>query len=818
MSRRHLAITLSLALSTLASPSQADEVAQLMEQQKSGQQDLLVKPQESGTPLSPPKVGQAVDTTGIWYHLRRHDAVAAEKELARLQSENPGWNPPEAVEKALESEKQRTAMDRYLNSLPPASREVETERQRRQSGTTTGRQRPNDVEIKRIFEELRDPSLSADRLAAIAAKKDEIPGLKSSLADAYLNHALVAASRGAEFDELSGDAEKAIALGHADVWLTLGWRLLDGGQAATAVKAFQAAGSSEAAIHGRVLALRAAGQLESAGNLACEQRRQSSRLTELCEDSLAERQLATYQSGDYRTSMVLGERLTQIDPERRSARTLLAWSAYRDADWQRAAQLFSGLYDEAPDGDLAQGLMESLRQSGNQAEIDVRIARGDSRFRDMVALETAATAFDRKQFDLVASLPGAPSSLTGRPAWSATSGFEVSDTTGNKGLGRLTIIAARQSAEGMVGDVRVGITAVATNLNTGRPMPWSSMGALPYSVNSAIRPFVDLGDPTSAADVWQPVISLRRESPDWTITSRLSTTPLSGALESRPTGDFAVTHYMDPVIVTGKLFSDDVAGSMLSFNGLRDPLTSQYWGRVTDNGAGLQAIFLPVDRVSLSFAAESAYLDGIKVASNERVSLRTDAAYDFRPNGFDHLRSGPFVSWAHFDKNLSNYTFGQGGYYSPDSDQRLGILVDALTQEGQTWQIEAKTSAAYGQALEAASPRFPVTPNIGNLCGSNAASPFGSSPPTAVTSNIASTLENTPCSFKSSSSSGLDTDLSLRASALLAEQLILSGFARYSSAPSYTDVSFGAFITIPFETRTGVFSADLPDSQFNPFR
>jgi hypothetical protein len=52
---------------------------------------------------------------------------------------------------------------------------------------------------------------------------------------------------------------------------------------------------------------------------------------------------------------------------------------------------------------------------------------------------------------------------------------------------------------------------------------------------------------------------------------------------------------------------------------------------------------------------------------------------------------------------------------------------------------------------------------------------------------------------------------------LLSDHLILSGFAAYSNAPGYTGFVAGLFLSIPFDARRGVFSADLPDSTFRPF-
>jgi hypothetical protein len=53
---------------------------------------------------------------------------------------------------------------------------------------------------------------------------------------------------------------------------------------------------------------------------------------------------------------------------------------------------------------------------------------------------------------------------------------------------------------------------------------------------------------------------------------------------------------------------------------------------------------------------------------------------------------------------------------------------------------------------------------------------------------------------------------------LLTDRLILSGFGRATMAPYYSDTSFGLTLTYSFAPRSGLFSGELPDSIFQPFR
>jgi hypothetical protein len=277
------------------------------------------------------------------------------------------------------------------------------------------------------------------------------------------------------------------------------------------------------------------------------------------------------------------------------------------------------------------------------------------------------------------------------------------------------------------------------------------------------------------------------QTPGWTVAARLSSTPLDAPMAAVPTASVAVTRLGDPLAITVRMFDEDVPATMLSWGGLRDPASGRNWGRVLQRGGALQAVYLPADQVSLSLSGSGSELSGRDVEDNAHLSLRGDAAYDLRLQSLDHLRVGPFLSIDHYDTNLSHYSFGQGGYYSPDVDGRAGVLVDGLTREGETWQAEVKTSLSYGYAYQASSPRFDI-----------GLEPVGRYDPTTTL--------------------GLNRDLSLRGSLLLSDHLILSGFARGAMAPNYTDYTIGAFLSLALSPRRGVFSADLATGLFQPFR
>jgi cellulose synthase operon protein C len=626
-------------------------------------------------------------------------------------------------------------------------------------------------------EGLARSQLAEGDLDAVKRMIQSIPALRAPLADALLNRALTRVDQGASIDEIASDVKDAIEFGKSDAWETVGWRLLDHHRPDDALAAFTQAGEGENAVFGRIMAMRAAGQVAAADALACKRRSLSDRLTKACADSIAGRQLAAYKAGDYAEAEKLGDQLAAIAPDRLDARALTAWSAYHANNPQKAARIFAELYARKHDHDLANGLALSMRSAGQTEQLRA-LAASDKMLADVVAAQDADTGWYRKQFDLAATGPSPKEGLAGRPGWLVGAGMETAFITADQqpGQGLFKALAGQVFAQGMVGQTRLGFSVTGAGIDIGTPAPDALIG---------LRPLADQFPPTTGASLIQPAMTARWEAPDWTTSAMLGLTPLNGAVSPLPIGNVSVTHYMDPVILTGGFFARSVTNSLLSYAGMIDPVSGAAWGRVTDMGASFRTIYLPLDRVSLTFTGEGAYLAGDNVASNNRVSLRFDASYDFRPDNFDHLRFGPFLSFAHYERNLDFYTFGQGGYYSPDADTRGGVLLDLLTPEGRKWQIEFKQSVAYGKVSEAASPEFPLSSSMPTFAGTKL--------------------------------SGIDLDSQLRGSVLLSDHLILSGFAGYSNAPGYNGIVAGASLSIPFDMRRGVFSTDFPDSTFRPF-
>ncbi len=150
-----------------------------------------------------------------------------------------------------------------------------------------------------------------------------------------------------------------------------------------------------------------------------------------------------------------------------------------------------------------------------------------------------------------------------------------------------------------------------------------------------------------------------------------------------------------------------VVDSLLSYAGMYDPRTGSNWGGVFANtvqiaaGAGQD----PARYGSLSYAV----LQGSHVAANHRWSvdggLRWSVATGI-PNEQVHVGLNMlFMSYA---KNLSFFTLGQGGYFSPQTFYRPSATVDweGYMGEHAVWKLSGRLGWQTFQ--QSSSPYFPM--------------------------------------------------------------------------------------------------------------
>ncbi|WP_025244174.1 cellulose synthase subunit BcsC-related outer membrane protein [Candidatus Sodalis pierantonius] len=153
-----------------------------------------------------------------------------------------------------------------------------------------------------------------------------------------------------------------------------------------------------------------------------------------------------------------------------------------------------------------------------------------------------------------------------------------------------------------------------------------------------------------------------------------------------------------------------VTDSLLAYVGARDAISGKHWGQVTRNGGSVQYAYDDGDIGLYAGLGAYSYL-GDNVKSN--TGINASSGVYFRPYRADgrELRSGVNLTWMAFDRNLSYFSYGQGGYFSPQNYISLSLPVDYI-QTFDDWNLTLGGVIGYQSYNQDKSDYYPHDPDM----------------------------------------------------------------------------------------------------------
>ena len=170
-----------------------------------------------------------------------------------------------------------------------------------------------------------------------------------------------------------------------------------------------------------------------------------------------------------------------------------------------------------------------------------------------------------------------------------------------------------------------------------------------------------------------------------------------------------------------EVFRRPVQSSMLSYAGTRDPVSGRTWGGVVRSGAGFRYSH-SVDGRTRAIGGRAAVLTGQSVATNEELRLTLSQSHELINSADMQLNAGADLTLWRFSKDLSQFSFGHGGYYSPQQY----VSVDFPLQWRGRWSDIAyllEPSIGLSWASSDDSPYYPNDPGLQAQAIANAANP-----------------------------------------------------------------------------------------------
>ncbi|WP_162580875.1 cellulose biosynthesis protein BcsC [Variovorax sp. PBS-H4] len=263
---------------------------------------------------------------------------------------------------------------------------------------------------------------------------------------------------------------------------------------------------------------------------------------------------------------------------------------------------------------------------------------------------------------------------------------------GEAGLGRLTDVQTPVEARIPYGEGRItlGVTPTVLQAGTLSPDPGSAArfgNGAPAAALQAAGAVAPPGAQTERG------VGMRvgYEGPNF--SASLGTTPI-GFTRTNVIGELGYrAQFTDTLALKAELSRRPVTDSLLSFAGTRDPRTGAEWGGVVATGGRLDLARDAGTHGFYGYGAAHA-LTGRNVASNTRHELGGGVYVPVLRGEDASLTVGMNLGFISYDKNLSHFTFGEGGYFSP---QRYASLTFPLDWRGRDGRLSWRLSASIGR-------------------------------------------------------------------------------------------------------------------------
>ncbi|MDX1667844.1 MAG: cellulose synthase subunit BcsC-related outer membrane protein [Limnobacter sp.] len=154
-----------------------------------------------------------------------------------------------------------------------------------------------------------------------------------------------------------------------------------------------------------------------------------------------------------------------------------------------------------------------------------------------------------------------------------------------------------------------------------------------------------------------------------------------------------------------------VGGSVLSSVGAIDPGTGRTWGGARRNGVtGL--IYTPIqDDAAFVGIGRVNYITGKELPTNRELNLQLILSKTVWGNEFQSVDLGISGFFWRFQRNMRLYTFGQGGYYSPQSFRSVSFPI-TWTGSKNNWSWRLQASAGESRSRENPTELYPRQPEF----------------------------------------------------------------------------------------------------------
>jgi len=175
-------------------------------------------------------------------------------------------------------------------------------------------------------------------------------------------------------------------------------------------------------------------------------------------------------------------------------------------------------------------------------------------------------------------------------------------------------------------------------------------------------------------------------------------------------GGLSYSDDLGPVGYTLNAHRRPLSSSLLAFAGQKDASanTGTTWGGVRATGGGVSLSYDKGEANGVWASLNADMLTGKNVQDNWRVRWMTGYYYKFINEDNRRLTLGLNNMIWHYEKDLSGYNLGQGGYYSPQEYVSFAVPL-TWRQRTENWSWEVGGSASWSHSRTRSGPRYPLS-------------------------------------------------------------------------------------------------------------
>lgn len=362
----------------------------------------------------------------------------------------------------------------------------------------------------------------------------------------------------------------------------------------------------------------------------------------------------SYARGEFAQVLEQLDTLPLDEARKTEFQRIAAWSYFEQEDFEESSALFARLYDQSQSESDATGLYYSAQRLDRVEKLGISADDDSSPLGQLYRHDLGADAFYRGDY-LRAYKYGAPQSekLAG-----VDKGWVAARTHGRRVDG----------AEG-----RDQLNVVSLDVSAGRPVDLNQFDAtLSFSdVKNGVNQF--------GQSVMVPRASWRRDG-NVSYSAKIATTPIGADAAIAPLAEVGVEKVTADGGVAAGLYARSRNESLLSWVGTTSS-DGRTTGRVVAKGIEVEGRKALSKLWSLSARANAEHVDGLSTIENTGLGAQFQIGRSLFADKFDYFTIGPFARVQSYTDNTNFYSFGHGGYFSPDLFAQAGGFLSFRTPQ-----------------------------------------------------------------------------------------------------------------------------------------